>query len=199
MHRSNRTIHEAGQTLLEMAVVLMILGLIAGVAVPATLGLLRRIALQNVVSVVSGTMVLARENAQGQLRARAVKFSRGTDGWRMSVYEDGNGNGVLNSEIVTGVDPLVSGPLELKQLGVAAWIGFPDDPVSDPDTGQPFGPDSPPVEFNSSTLCSFSPVGSSTPGTVFLTNGFDAAMVRASGKSGLLTVRYYDRASGIWQ
>ena len=51
-----------------------------------------------------------------------------------------------------------------------ATIGLLKTAVKDPD-GDALKPDASAVQFGRSTICSFSPVGSSTPGTVYLIDG----------------------------
>jgi Tfp pilus assembly protein PilE len=194
-----RSLTEAGQSLVELVGVMAVAGLLAGIAMPQVLNATRRVALRSVAGSLIHTMLLAQAEAGAHSCNRALKFTQSGDDWSVAVYEDENGNGVRNDEIARGVDRLVVAPCDYPRNGPAAWIGFPDDPVNDPDTGKPIPAGTSPVNFNSSTLCSFSPSGDGTPGSVYITDGVNAAMVRSSGSSGAVRFYLYDRGTGRWE
>ena len=61
-------------------------------------------------------------------------------------------------------------------------------------------PDASPVQFGRSTICSFSPVGSGTPGTVYLVDGGGQLWAaRCTGAGGRVRVLRYDAASRKWE
>ena len=56
------------------------------------------------------------------------------------------------------------------------------------------------IRFNSSDLASFSPMGGSTPGTVYLTDGqSQLAAVRVTGRTGKVKVVVYDFGAEVWK
>jgi hypothetical protein len=56
------------------------------------------------------------------------------------------------------------------------------------------------VRFNASDLAAFGPIGTSTPGSVYLTDGADRLMaVRVFGRTGKVKVIVYDFAAEVWR
>ena len=67
----------------------------------------------------------------------AVKFRTAPDGAvTYTLYRDGDGDGVLNRDIDSGVDPQVEPPRRLSNLGRGFGFGFPPGPPV-PDPGSP--------------------------------------------------------------
>ena len=55
------------------------------------------------------------------------------------------------------------------------------------------------MQFNRSTICSFSPTGSATPGTVYITDGAGQLFaVRVAGASGRVRTLRYNGARRRW-
>ena len=132
----------------------------------------------------------------------AVKFQPRPDGFASwSVYRDGDGDGVLNRDIAAGVDPQIAPPRPLEQLGRQLRFGFPPGrPPRDPgdpshrlDTGDP-------IRFNGSDLASFSSLGTSTPGSLYLTDGVGRLMaVRVANRAGKMRVITWVPERRIWR
>jgi prepilin-type N-terminal cleavage/methylation domain-containing protein len=96
----------------------------------------------------------------------AIRFEVSSDGQdQYSTYSDGNGNGVLSTDIAAGVDYRVSGPLPLAGGAPGVRVGILPG-VKDPE-GEPIGP-ADPIRFGRANLLSFSPFGTATPGTFYL-------------------------------
>jgi len=132
----------------------------------------------------------------------AVKFSTAQDGEvTFALYRDGDGDGVLNRDIDTGVDPEVAPPQRLTQLGRGFGFGFPPGPA-------PRDPSSPqrrldhlddPIRFNDSDLASFSSLGTATSGSLYLTDGVKRlAAVRVFNRTGKVRVLTYDSEKEVW-
>ena len=130
-------------------------------------------------------------------RGRAVRFTRRAEGWIFTLHEDGNNNGVLNSEIVSNIDLTIQAARPLGDPAERIDIGFPPAGLADPDTAVWIDPESSPVNFNRSALCSFAPNGTATPGTIYLSAGDTAAAVRCSGEGNVRTM-YWDAAARVW-
>lgn len=187
-----RTRRQRGATLVELAWSLAVLGLIVTISVSAIGSMVRRAALRSAAQRLRTLMQETQINARALSSNCAIKFTLHADGWYYAVYIDGNDNGVTNSDIVKGLDPplLSERPLH-DENGVSAGI-LPGEP--DPDGGPPL---TSPVKFNSSALCSFSQTGSSTPGTIYLTDGTDAIAVRTAD-DGRIRILVYVSGSGQW-
>jgi prepilin-type N-terminal cleavage/methylation domain-containing protein len=194
---------ERGFQLVELLVVLAIFALFLAMTAPPILrisGELRlRLAAQEVVS----AMRLARATAVRHCANVALKFRPRADGrstW--ALYRDGDGDGVLTKDIDKGVDPQMAPPRQLEQIGSRVRFGFPPGrPARDP--GDPSswlrrGDD--PIRFNSSDLASFGPLGTATPGTVYLTSGDGGlAAVRVTARTGRVKVIVYDFDEEVWK
>jgi hypothetical protein len=80
-----------------------------------------------------------------------------------------------------------------------ATIGLLKTTVKDPD-GDWLKPDASPVQFGRSTICSFSPIGHSTPGTVYLIDGGGQLWAaRCTGAGGRVRVLRYDSGGKKWE
>jgi prepilin-type N-terminal cleavage/methylation domain-containing protein len=87
----------------------------------------------------------------------------------VSLYQDGNGNGIRRAEIQLGVDRRFYGPVKLTRAMEDIHVGIlhPQIPEIPPKTG--FIPNiADPVKFGSSDIVSFSPFGDSSSGTLYL-------------------------------
>lgn len=95
--------------------------------------------------------------------------------WSWREVRDGNGNGLRTAEIARGVDSVVSGDEALSTRVEHVRLGFPVSgtyPEAPPGTGSVKDGDDP-VRFGRSDLISFSPLGASSSGTLYVTDGND--------------------------
>ena len=177
-----------GQTLVEILITVAVLGsvLAAGGHVVDTLQ--KRIALRSATSEVRATLMHARMLAVSRDRNIAMRFDSDARGWTWALFEDGDGDGVRNEDIKKNVDRQIQPPRRF-QYG-AAGIGLPKQPLPDPYGGKLH--DRPAVRFNTSMLCSFSRAGEVTNGSVVITDGEHAVVVRAHGGSGRVSVLTWD-------
>jgi prepilin-type N-terminal cleavage/methylation domain-containing protein len=189
---------ERGNTILELLVAVAILGMVVGIALPDGARAIRHAAVRQAAESIRELLNISRVRAQLLTRSEGVKFTQRDGIWYYTIYVDGDGDGIHSDDIAAGTDHLVEGPTALNRRGEMATVGFPVQGLEDPDTGYPFAPGDLPVQFNSTSLCSFSPEGNSTPGTIYLSAGSDAAAVRCSN-AGYINVQFYDGASRSWQ
>lgn len=191
---------QKGTSLLELLVVMAIIGLLTSMACDTLINAARRVALQTAAVSLAQVMERVRFDSYGNSCMRGLRFSRIASGWQYAIYEDADGDGVLNADIAAGVDPLVEGPFPLTDRISIATIGVPAPPVKHPDTGSLFPIAATPINFNQSSICSFSPNGDATPGTIYLVNGNrgEAAMVRSSGKGGRIRALFYGFHGSGW-
>lgn len=198
MNRSER-----GFQLVELLVVLAIFALLAGLTAPPILRISGQLRLRQAADELVGVMRLARSVAVNRCANVAVKFRPRPDGHATySLYRDADGDGVLSKDIDRGIDPQMAPPKRLEQIGNQVRFGFPPgrlarDPAS-PKKWLRNGDD--PIRFNNSNLASFSPLGTATPGTVFLTDGQrNLAAVRVTGRTGRVKVVVYDFEEEVWK
>ena len=187
-----------GTSLAELMVTLGLTASMMLVVIPALTTAVHRAALRYAGQHVLQILVEAQNHAATTDRYCGVKFSLVNGEWWYRLYEDGNGNGILAVDIVSGIDtPIAPADLVFPSKG-STHIGYTPGTVAF-DTGIPMTGDESPVNFNRSTICSFSPAGSATPGSVYFTDGVYGAMVRSSGESGRVRAAFYHGKTGGWQ
>jgi prepilin-type N-terminal cleavage/methylation domain-containing protein len=187
-----------GYSLIELLAVIAILGLNALCAVPAFANYRRRMSVIAASEQLRNIFRATRARAIATGRNVGVKFIAGRE-WRYAIYADGDDDGVRNDDINRGVDRRLSGPAIVMPSFHIATIGLLPTTVKDPD-GDPLQPDASPVQFGRSTICSFSPTGSGTPGTVYLVDGGGQLWAaRVHGAGGRVLVLRYDAGRRKWE
>jgi prepilin-type N-terminal cleavage/methylation domain-containing protein len=187
-----------GMTLLECAVSMAIMASMLLCTAPALDNMHRRYALATAADRLRRQMVRAQSTAAALSKNCGVYYYQSNGEWLYAIYTDENGNGVLRSEIASGVDRRIEGPALLLDAAAPIHVGI-GNGFTDPDTLAPFSPSASPIEFNSSFICSFSQIGSGTPGSIFLTDGGNlGALVRSSGSDGNLRKLYYAGKGRKW-
>jgi len=194
---------EQGFQLAELVVSLAVLAVLLMLTLPALTHFSAGLRLRLAAAELEASLRSARSSAIRLGTEVAVKFRLRADGtYTWAIYRDGNGNGVLNRDITAGTDPLISPPRVLEELGKQMRFGFPPgltarDP-SDPSKRLRFADD--PIRFNESDLASFGPLGTSTPGSLYVTDGQSRLMaVRVFGRTGKVKVIAYDFDAEVWK
>ncbi len=163
---------EQGQTLVETVVVLLVMALSSVVALPLLGTAHREAALRRVTEQVRSQMWRARSDAMTTGRATALVFDRvPAGGWRCTVVQDGDGDGVRRSDIAAGRDFQVGRVLELE--ADKAGLGFiPDCEIPDPSGDGLLGGDfDDPVRAGSGDVLTFTAQGTATSGTLYFSDG----------------------------
>jgi hypothetical protein len=122
----------------------------------------------------------------------AIRFERGEAGADFSVYTDGNRNGVRSRDIEEGIDARVAGPLPLEGHAPGVRLGIlPDLPAPPPEEGRLEGDD--PIRFGRGEILSFSPLGTSTPGTYYLVGDGIQGAVRVTANARVRLLIWHGR------
>lgn len=178
-----------------------LVALLAGIGAPSLLRLTRALRLELAAQELVGVLRLSRGAAVRLGEKVGVKFFTGDGRVGYRIYRDGDGDGVRTKDIESGVDPPVTPPTSLRRFGAAVRFGFPPGkPPRDP--GNPrrrLGRLRDPIRFNRSDLAVFGPLGESTPGSLYLTDGERLAVVRLFGRTGKPKILFYDRARERWR
>jgi prepilin-type N-terminal cleavage/methylation domain-containing protein len=184
-----------GYTLIELLLIIAIVGLIAGVTVPNFQKMQRRIALRAAAGELRSAFHLARMRAISRSVNTGLKFVLLNGAWHFATYEDGDRDGVRNDDIKKGIDKLVARPRIVFSQSQLVTIGLPPYPFKDPDGDTVKSS----VTFGQSLLCSFSPVGEASPGSIYITdNDGDVWCVRVYGATAKIRTLRYDRAKKRW-
>lgn len=162
-----------GFSLAEILVVLAIVGAAAAITLPSA-ALFR-----DGGKAMAGARAMAvalsdqRWKAVAARRAHGLFFEQLPGGWAWREVEDGNGNGIRTAEVRNGTDRTAVPPRRLDawipgvRIGVPAGGPYPEAP---PGTGVLHEGDDP-VRFGAADIASFTPLGQSSSGTLYVTDG----------------------------
>ena len=191
-----------GFHLLEAIVGAAILMITAGILVPPLLRLADGRRVRLAASELTAVLNEARSSAIRYNCRVGVKFRIEDEEVHWTLHRDADGDGVLNRDIDSGVDPPLGLPRTLTHLGRHIRFGFPPGPP-------PRDPGDPhrrlrrlddPIRFNRSDIASFGPLGGSTPGSLYVTDSIShLAVVRVFGRTGKVRVLRWDAVEDRWR
>jgi len=188
----------AAFSLIELVFAVGLAATIGAAAVPQLLTSLDDIRAAAAARYLAGRLQLAKMEAVGRGRSVALRFVRSGGSFSFAAYADGNRDGVLSHDIQEGIDWLLQGserlPDRFAGVDFGALTGL---PPADPSGTAP-GAD--PIRLGSSDMVSFSPLGTSTTGTLYLKGRRDAQYaVRVFGETGKARTLKFNRRSGEWK
>lgn len=190
----------AGFSAPELVLVLAVAASLTAAAAPGALAMRASLSVRSAAGEVRAALYHARAQAIARCRNVGVKFRKNGDRYEWALYVDGNGNGIRTAEITTGIDrPLgIAIPWSRNDVSPGILKGV---PVPDPGSpGRTLDKLDDPIRFNSSDICSFSAVGESTPGSIYLWDGLDRmAVVRVFGRTAKVRTLYYRRGEKEWK
>jgi prepilin-type N-terminal cleavage/methylation domain-containing protein len=189
--------HNRGYSLLELLTTLAVLGTIMMVALPAFGSMRRKAALRTASGELRSIFHLARSRAVARNANCGVRFIEAGGEWQFALYDDGDGDGVRSEDIRRKVDPLVAPPRPVLREAKIVTIGLLPDTIRDPD-GDKLKPHDSPVQMGRSEICSFSRLGESTPGTIYITDRRELFAVRVYGATGKIRTLRYDAGAARW-
>ncbi len=193
---------DGGYQLLETIVGLAIVMIMAGFLLPPLLRLADGRRVRLAAAELTSVLREARSYAIRHNSRVGVKFHVEEGRVRFTLYRDGDGDGVLNRDIDSGVDPPLGLPRSLTHLGRNIRFGFP--PGRAPrDPGDPrrrMRRLDDPIRFNRSDIASFGPLGGSTPGSLYVTDSVRHLLaVRVFGRTGKVKVLRWDAIEDRWR
>ena len=169
--RQNDDSTHVGMSLIEVVLVLAVLTLIVTAAIPGLAEIRSAAALGAVSSQLKGLLFRCRAYAILNSRATAVVFERRRDGtWRCFIAVDGDGDGIRTRDIHEFVDPVVGEILQLDGGGAGLGIlqnEFVPDPTG---RGRLRGDLGDPVRAGRGNIITFTPRGTATPASIYLTD-----------------------------
>jgi prepilin-type N-terminal cleavage/methylation domain-containing protein len=186
-----------GFSLLELVVVIGLTAVLSTTVVSLALSRLDLSRTAGAAWYVAGRMASARMEAAKRSAYVALQFVERDGGYRFAAYLDGNRNGVRTSDIAAGVDRRLGPEERLDQQFPGVGFGICED-VAAVEPGDILdGGD--PIRIGRSSLLSFSPDGSATPGTVYI-RGLQASQyaVRVLGATGRTRILRFDFHNHRW-
>lgn len=187
-----------GFTKVELLTVLAIVSLALTAAAPAMSDIASGLTLQSACLHVATVFNEARGRAIFKRRDVGVRWISSGGDLTLAIYEDGNGNGVLSSDIRTGDDRLVAGPISMRKRFPLVSFSIVSRVTVDPN-GTPIGSREDPIRFGRSDICTFSPLGHASPGSVYVSNGKRQGLVRVSPSNAKIQIFEWEPTGRRWQ
>jgi len=187
-----------GYSLLELLLVLGTVVTLAGIAIPQILATLDEYRVSGAARYVATRIQRTRMEAVSRSTAAAMRFVQNGGTYSFSVYMDGNGDGVRTQDIRDGIDQQVADVERLPDSFSGVEFGLlPGLPPVDVGSAAP-GED--PIKLGSSNLLSYSPVGTSTSGSLYIRGrGQSQCVVRVFGDTGRTRVMKFDIRTRQWR
>jgi len=194
----SRVTRSRGYSLLEVMMVMALSVTLSAAAVPEYLAAVDEVRASGAVRYVSARLQRARMEAVMRSAMVGMQFTQTSGGYSYAVYVDGNRNGVLTRDIQRGVDRLIAPverlPDQFPGVEFGAIPGLP--PVDS--GGTPPGTD--PIRLGSGNIASFSALGTSSTGTVYIRSRRDAQYaVRIYGETGKTRILKFEPRTGQWR
>lgn len=187
---------DPGASLIELLIVVAILLIAAGLALPTTAAAIDEGRVRQAAAFLAGRLRDAKQQAVTRTASTGLVFDLVDGRWTFRLCVDGNVNGLRRADLRANVDVCVDGPVDVAALfpGVSILV---DNTIRGPDNDPP---SSDPVRFGASNLASFSPSGGCTAGSLFVRSKKGAQYaVRVAGVTGRLRVLRYDAAARTWR
>ncbi|MEW6319884.1 MAG: GspH/FimT family pseudopilin [Acidobacteriota bacterium] len=187
-----------GVALVDVLASATVILILAGMTLPVALTTRDRIEGRFAARYLAGRFHAARLEAVRRNAAVALEISASRDDPAFRLIADGNGDGVRAADIASGIDP----PLEPAEAltdrfpGVRFEVPF---SLPEPDGSGRIEAGSDPLRFGSTAFIAFSPLGSATSGTAYLTDRSGRVLaVRILGATGRVRVLTFERHVGRW-
>ena len=187
-----------GYSLLELMAAMALSATLSAAALPEYLVAVDDVRASGAAYHISGRLQRARMEAVMRSATVGVQFTQTSAGYSYAVYLDGNRNGVLTRDIQRGIDRLIAAaerlPDQFTGVEFGAVPGLP--PVDS--GGTPPGAD--PIRLGSGNIASFSALGTSSSGTVYIRSRRDAQYaVRLYGETGKTRMLKFEPRTGQWR
>jgi len=193
---------QGGFHLIELVVALALTGLLALSLLTNLVEWTRRWQVRMAATEAMGVLYKARAAAIREGVNVGVKFRTEPSGAvTFQLYRDGDGDGVRNADIDSGTDQPLTDRHHLQHFGPRVAFGLlTDPPPRDPSSpGERLTHPEDPIRFNRSDIAAFSPLGTSTPGSLYLTDHRNhQAAVRVYGLTARIRILLYDRKADAW-
>ncbi len=187
----------AAFSLIELVFALGLAATLSGIAIPEVLAAVDDLRAAGAARYIAAHLQRARMDAIKRNGATALRFEIVGGHYSFTPYLDGNGNGVLSREILSGIDaPLRPAERLIDQFPGVDLAAVPGLPPVDP-SGVPPGAD--PVRLGAGNLATFTPIGTATSGSLYVRGRRNAQyVVRILGETGRTRVLRFNHTSRTW-
>lgn len=193
-HRSD----ECGLTLVEILIVAALLVTLVTVGLPQMLTGVDEYRTASAARYLAARCRLARMEAVRRSASVALRFQRDGALVRYAAFLDGNSNGVRTAEIARGVDRPVSAYEQISDLFPGVTFAIHEE-IPAIGSASAFSGDRDALQIGRSRIMTFTPIGSATPGTIYLRGrGKVQYAVRVLGATGRTRVLKFDTGSRGW-
>ncbi len=185
--RISRAKSLAGYSVIELLFVIVLAAVVAGIAAPQFLVALDRQRSWAAARYLAARMAMARSYAVTRSAHVALRFIGEGSDVTFQMFFDDNHNGVRTVDIASKVDRAIGAPSRLSEFFSGVVIGISTELGTDP------------VRIGSTNLLSFTPLGTATPGTVYVRgrDGLQLA-VRVTGPTGRTRLLRYVPRTREW-
>ena len=178
----------------------MILGLLTAAATPALFAALSRGRVVTAARELGQEMARLRGEAIASRRNVALRLVRSGGRYAYAFYADGDGDGVRSDDIAAGRDPLIAPSRDLASRYDGVDFGLLDSAIPEvPPNPGVLAPAADPIRFGRSDIVTFTPHGTSSSGTLYVSDGASTvAAVVLYGGTGRIRIWRFDRDLWAW-
>jgi type II secretory pathway pseudopilin PulG len=186
-----------GYSLVEVLFALTLLATLGGLAVPQLLATVDHVRTAGAVRYLTTRLHQVRTEAVVRSKDVALQITQTPEGYSFATYLDGNGDGIRTHDIQNGTDPRLTPPERLPDHFSGVDFGVqPELPSPD---GSSAAPGSNPIKLGSSNILTFTPLGTSSSGSLYVrSKGNSQYVIRILGETGKTRVLRYDSRRRLW-
>jgi type II secretory pathway pseudopilin PulG len=186
-----------GYSLVEVLFALTLLATLGGLAVPQLLATIDHVRAAGAVRYLTTRLHQVRTEAVVRSKDVALQVTQTSEGYSFAAYLDGNGDGIRTHDIQNGTDPRITRPERLPDHFSGVDFGvLPELPSPD---GSSAAPGSNPIKLGSSNILTFTPLGTSSSGSLYVrSKGNSQYVIRILGETGKTRVLRFDSRCRQW-
>ena len=183
-----------GYSVLELMLVISLLGVLAGVAVPVTRNTVDELRAAGAARYVAARIAAARLDSVRRSSTVALRFDPAGADYTFTRFLDGNGNGLRSADITSGADRPLGRAERLNEFFAGTAFGLlPGIPDLNGASGNPAG-----VRIGSTSILSISPNGSCTGGTLYVHGRRSQFAIRILGATGRVRLFRFNPGTRQW-